>query len=59
MVDLGISDHSLVFIRREKTKIEKKGRIVKCRCYKNFNNEAFLEDLGSSNPGLMSSIVRT
>ena len=42
IVDLGISDHSLVFI-----KIERNGRIVNCRSYKNFNNEAFLEDLGN------------
>ena len=47
VVDLGISDHSLVFIRREKTKIERKSRIVKCRSYKNFNSEAFLENLGN------------
>ena len=47
VIELGISDHSLVFIRREKTKIERKGRVVKTRSYKNFNNEAFLDDLGN------------
>ena len=47
VIDLGISDHSLVYIRREKIKIERKPRTITTRSFKNFNQEAFLEDLGN------------
>ena len=47
VIDLGVSDHSLVYIRREKVKIERKPRTIITRSFKNFNQEAFLEDLGN------------
>ena len=47
VVDIGISDHSLVFLRRERTKIDRKPRTITTRSLKNFNEESFLEDLGN------------
>ena len=46
VIDLGISDHSLVFIRRERAKVDRSSRKVRVRSLKNFNDQAFLEDLG-------------
>ena len=47
VVDLGLSDHSLVCIKRSKLKIKKSPRFVISRSFKNFNQEAFLDDLGN------------
>ena len=47
VVNIGISDHSLVFLRREKTKINRQPRTITTRSFKNFNQEAFLDDLGN------------
>ena len=47
VADIGISDHSLVFIRRERTKVNRQPRIIKTRSFKNFNQDLFLEDLGN------------
>ena len=53
VVNLGISDHSLVYIRRERTKIDRRGRKVKIRSLKKFNDQAFLEDLGNLDWSIM------
>ena len=47
VIELGISDHCLVFIRREKTHVDRKPRTITTRSFKNFNQEPFLDDLGN------------
>ena len=45
VVDLRLSDHSLVHIRRDYVKINRPHKTITSRSYKNFNKENFLEDL--------------
>ncbi|MEM6812708.1 MAG: endonuclease/exonuclease/phosphatase family protein, partial [Pseudomonadota bacterium] len=47
VVDLGLSDHSLLHIRRDKLTICRPQKSVTSRSYKNFNEELFLADLKS------------
>ena len=47
VVDLGMSDHSLVYLRRDRIKISRPHKTITSRSYKNFNEERFLEGLGS------------
>ena len=59
VIDIGISDHSLVFVRREKTHVDRKPKTITTRSFKNFNQEAFLDDLGKLDwsPMLKSTVV--
>ena len=45
VVDLGISDHSLVYIARDRVKVNRTTKTITSRLYKNFNDDSFLEDL--------------
>ena len=45
VVDLGISDHSLVYITRDCVKVKRTQKTITSRSYKHFNNDSFLEDL--------------
>ena len=47
VVDSGLSDHSLLHIRRDKLTICRPQKSVTSRSYKNFNEELFLADLKS------------
>ena len=45
VVDIGMSDHSLVIIRRTHSRKKASPRSFSTRSFKNFNKEAFLNDL--------------
>ena len=47
VVDMGLSDHSFVCIKRSKLKVKRNPKYITSRSFKNFDNEAFLDDLGS------------
>ena len=42
---MGISDHSLVYILRDRVKISRSSKTIKARSYKNFNDELFCNEL--------------
>ena len=47
VIDMGLSDHSLVCIKRSKLRIKRSPKFITSRSFKNFNQEAFLDDLGN------------
>ena len=42
---LGLSDHSLVYVVRKHKQIKQPPRIVKTRCFKNFNDNDFFDSI--------------
>ena len=48
VVDIGLSDHCLILIRRSTSKIKLPQKIINTRSFKNFDEQAFLEDLGNT-----------
>ena len=47
LVDLGMSDQSLIYLRRDRVKISWPHKTITSRSYKNFDEEKFLEGLGN------------
>ena len=47
VVDPGMSDHSLIYLRRDRVKISRSQKTITSRSYKNFDEEKFLEGLGN------------
>ena len=47
MVEFGLSDHSLVIIRRAFKSKKAPHRFINTRSFKSFNQEAYLNDLGA------------
>ena len=47
VVDLGMSDHSLIYFRRDRVKISRPHKTITSRSYKNFDDEKLLEGLGN------------
>ena len=44
-VDIGLSDHMLIYTIFNKKLLKPKARLTKRRCFKNFNEEEFNKDL--------------
>ena len=49
LLDLGISDHCLVYVSRKKRKIVKTPSRVLCKNYNNFNEDAFKTSVANVN----------
>ena len=47
VIDIGLSDHSLVYVVRKFKKVKAGAKTITLRSYKNFCEKSFLQDLGN------------